>query len=87
MAADAYLKTAAGQLQQGANTLKREASHIRGEAANQRKRIENELTAKQAAVKAEELRAQSISDDRAVHGVHLNIQRLQGDVNELKQQL
>lgn len=88
MAADAYLKVAAGQLQQGATELKREADQARADANTQRQQIERELTNLQASINVAKVNAARSHGDPGSHALHEGqVKNLQKQIDEKNRQL
>jgi peptidoglycan hydrolase CwlO-like protein len=88
MAADAYLKVAAGQLQQAATDVKRQADQIRSEAASFKQKAEGDIVSKTAEVKVLQMEMDRRRDEPGVVS-HLNIQiqNMQRDIDSLKQEI
>lgn len=88
MPADAYLKVAAGQLQQAATALKIDADKIRAEATAKRMQMEHDLSNKQAELASQHAElALAKEDPRRSMLFATKIKSLQNEIEALKKEL
>ena len=73
MAADAYLKVAASQMQQAATAVKQDADQIRGELATFKRTVEKEIGNMQSEVTIRQLEADRNKDDTANYNMLLAV--------------
>jgi len=88
MAADAYLKVAAGQLRQAIDTLKREAAAVRSAATSTQQQAQHEITTLKAAKLSKEVGSQAPDLSPDISRSLLNEARKLGDqISALEQQI
>lgn len=87
MAADAYLKVAAGQLQQAASAVKQDVERLHAEAATFRQQAEHDITNKQSKIAAWRVKADSNRGTPKVVAIELEIKRMEQEMVNLKQQI
>lgn len=89
MAADAYLKVAASQLQQAASALKQDASSIRGEAISFRQQTEHEISSLESQIRIRRSEAEHAANDEpnkaATHMAE--VQRMSKELESKRQEL
>ena len=88
MAADAYLKVAAGQLQQAATEVKREADQTRAEATNLRGRLDTDIISLKTNLTAVQLEIDRNKDDPTAYA-HLRKQayQIQSEIDSKKNEM
>ncbi len=90
MAADAYLKSAASNLQQAASAVKQTAEHIRTEAANFKQQAEHDLTTKQSELMVKKIefeRHKNEGNNGGAEHARADVNRLQREIDATKQTL
>ena len=88
MAADAYLKVAAGQLQQAATAVKQDADHIRAELATFKHQAEHDINSMQTLAQVRRVEADRAKDEPAnYNAIMAHVAKLEHDINEKKQEL
>lgn len=88
MAADEYLKVAAGQLQQAATAVKMSADQIRADAASFKMQAEREIASKtsELQVRKNELH-RHVDEPATVAATTMLIDKLQKEIDAIKQDL
>ncbi|HEX8227056.1 MAG TPA: hypothetical protein VF572_04275 [Candidatus Saccharimonadales bacterium] len=88
MAADAYLKVAAGQLQQAATEVKREADVARAEATNFKQKVSGDIVSMKARLNAKEYERDRRRDEpHAYATLNLQVQQIQKEIQEKQQEM
>ncbi len=88
MAADAYLKVAAGQLQQAATAVKQSADQIRAEAATFKQQIEHDINTMQSEMSVRQVELERHKSEPGPAGaLTVKVQSLQKQIEMKKQEL
>ena len=88
MAADAYLKSAAAQLQQAATAVKQSADQVRSDMANFKKQADSDISSLQTEIKVRQVElARNKDNEQHAASLSVLIGKLRQDLDMRKQEL
>ena len=88
MAADAYIKVAASQLQQAASAVKQDAEHMRAEFSSYKQQTNHDISNMQSEMHQRQIEAMRFKTDPPTYAAMMtNVKRIEQDMNTKKQEL